>query len=215
METYVKSAASHEREIFLSYIKDCGMVHVTWNVFSMLASIGVILGPAILLQKFPTDAKYPFPVINHPIYEIVYFDQAYAGILCSSITAIDCQLATLLWYSIARLEILGLEMKKINSKQQLNECIRKHQFLLKFIGEVIRARKYIVATTVIMTTLTVILGGVHIVGNQPMVDQASVFGCRRGALYAFVCHRVAIGNADENVPLQIVVLFYDTKSHAS
>ncbi|KAH0553537.1 hypothetical protein KQX54_002057 [Cotesia glomerata] len=145
------------------------MVHVTLNVFALLGSIGVILGPAILPQKFPTDAKYPFLVTNHPIYEIVYFDQAYAGILCSSITAIDCQLAMLLWYSVARLEILGLEMKKIDCNKQLYKCIRKHQFLLRFIGEVIRAGKYIVATTVIMTILAVILGGVHIIGNQPTV----------------------------------------------
>ncbi|KAH0553536.1 uncharacterized protein LOC123262939 isoform X2 [Cotesia glomerata] len=159
MEEYVKASVPSERQIFLNYIKNCGLVHVVLNVCSLVASIGVILGPLVLPQRLPTEAKYPFSVETHPNYEIIYVHQAFAGVLCSSIGSIDCQIAMLLWYSIARLDILSLEMEKITSVCQFYE----------FVDETIKAGRCLVATTVIMTTLAVILGGVHIVGNEPLI----------------------------------------------
>lgn len=133
MEEYVKAAGPFERKIFLSYIKNCGLVHVTLNVCSLVASVGVILGPLVLPQSLPTEAKYPFSVENHPNYEIIYIHQTFAGILCSSIGSIDCQIAMLLWFSIARLELLSLEMKNITNVYQFYNCVRKHQFLLWYL----------------------------------------------------------------------------------
>lgn len=133
MEDYVCHAEPYEKLIFQRYTTDAGTIHILFNILSLVASIGVILGPVILPQALPTDAKYPFSIENHPIFEIIYILQAIAGLQCASIGSIDCQMAILLWFAVARLELLGLEMGKITTTYEFHACIRKHQQILRLV----------------------------------------------------------------------------------
>ncbi|KAK0163138.1 hypothetical protein PV327_006846 [Microctonus hyperodae] len=168
MECYVRNAEIDERELFLRHTKNCGFLHVSFIGASLLASIGVILGPLVLPQSLPTEAKYPFSVEEHPVLEIIYVQQSIAGIQVASIGAIDCQIAMMSWNIIIRLKYLGRQMTNIGNLEEFSLYIQKHQYILQLSQEVIFISRYIILTTVIMTTLSIVFGAVHIIGDQPI-----------------------------------------------
>nr|AQN78447.1 olfactory receptor 45 [Meteorus pulchricornis] len=169
MESYVRDAAPAEREIFLHYTKSRGIIHVIYLSYALSTSMGVIMGPLILPQPLPSDAKYPFRVDKHPLFDIIYIQQSIVGIQITSMGGIDCQMALMLWYIIVRLKVLQTEIRNIKNANEFSICIQKHQYLLWLAKEMIFIARYILLTTVIMATLSIILGGVHIVGNQPLI----------------------------------------------
>ncbi|XP_008546952.1 odorant receptor 49b-like [Microplitis demolitor] len=171
MEKYVEQARAHERELFISYIKRSGRLHVSIMISAVMAAVIIIMAPIGMPQPFPNVAEYPFPVDGHPTFEIIYMQQSIATIHCMSIPVFDCQIALLLWYAGARLELLGDEFQKVADNQQFIACVKKHQYLLWFIQEIIMSSRYILATTVVMCTIAVITSGVHIVGNEPVADK--------------------------------------------
>lgn len=132
MECYVRNAGTYERKLFLRHTKKCGFLHVCFIGASLLASIGVILGPLVLPQLLPTEAKYPFSVEEHPVLEILYVQQSIAGIQVASIGAIDCQIAMMTWCIIVRLKYLGMQMKNISNLGEFSLCIQKHQYILQY-----------------------------------------------------------------------------------
>ncbi|KAG8041088.1 hypothetical protein G9C98_002076 [Cotesia typhae] len=171
MEGHVAQAENNERELFINYIKRCGRLHVTIMMSAVFAAFVIIISPLSVPQPFPNIAEYPFPVDGHPTFEIIYLQQSIATIHCMSIPVFDCQIAMLLWYASARLELLGEEFQNVTSNFQFIECVRKHQYLLWLIEEIITSSRHILATTVVMCTIAVITSGVHIVGNEPVADK--------------------------------------------
>ena len=113
------------------YVDRCGSTHFAINICCLAASLAMILGPLVLPQPLPTDAKYPFDVNNHPVKDLAYFHQAIAGLQCAELGSVDCQAALLIWFAGARLELLANEFKNVTSLKEFNDCIRKHQILLR------------------------------------------------------------------------------------
>nr|AKO89994.1 odorant receptor 30 [Microplitis mediator] len=168
MEKYVTKAKPHERDLFIKYIKRCGKLHLTVMGSGLLIIHIIILAPIALPQPFPNIAEYPFPIDGHPTYELLYLHQSCATIHCLSIPAFDCQIAMLLWYAGARLELLSEECKTITDNKQFVECIKQHQYLLWYIQEITTSSRHILATTGCTCILTAISSGVHIVSNEPV-----------------------------------------------
>ncbi|KAF7381744.1 hypothetical protein HZH68_015617 [Vespula germanica] len=137
MENFVKRANPLEKTILQNYVNRCAVFHLTITIGFYVICSGFILGPAILSQPFPTFAKYPFQVDSHPIYDIVYFQQAFVGMLATVGATIDCQAAVLLWFASARFEILCIELTRFIDLFDLNCCIRKHLHLLRYAEDVV------------------------------------------------------------------------------
>lgn len=130
MENYVTNAREDERELFIVYIKRCGKLHLFVMTFGFMAILIIIVAPIGLPQPFPNIADYPFPVDESPAFELVYAHQSAATLHCLSIPVFDMQIALLLWYSGARLELLAREFKTVTDNGHFVECVKKHQYLL-------------------------------------------------------------------------------------
>ena len=128
---FLKISTSKEREILQRYVDRCGPIHFAVNICSLAASLAMIFGPLVLPQSLPTDAKYPFDVDDHPAKDLAYFHQAMAGLQCAEIGSVDCQAALLIWFAGARLELLADEFKNVTTLKEFNDCIKKHQILLR------------------------------------------------------------------------------------
>ncbi|XP_034942901.1 uncharacterized protein [Chelonus insularis] len=135
-----------------------------------LTTVGVLIGPLILPQKFPTDAVYPFPV-EHPIVKcLVYLHQCIVGFQCSAGMALDCQIALFLWYLGARYEILASKGKNITSIKSFHAFIEEHQDLLSCTNEIIHPIKVITLATVISTRIGMIFGGIVLVSSSTLMS---------------------------------------------
>ncbi|KAI4500518.1 hypothetical protein M0802_004480 [Mischocyttarus mexicanus] len=134
MENFIEHANSLEKVVLQNYVNKCWLFHLTITIGFYMICSGLVLGPAILSQPFPTFAKYPFKVDSHPIYEIVYFQQAFVGILAVVGGTIDCQNAVLLWFASARFEMLSIELSRLINLDDINYYIRKHLQLLRFFS---------------------------------------------------------------------------------
>ncbi|KAL2731887.1 odorant receptor Or2-like [Vespula squamosa] len=85
-----------EKSILQNYVNRCAVFHLAVTVSYYMICTSLILAPTILSQPFPTFAKYPFKVDSHPIYDIVYLQQAFIGIISVVGSSIDCLVAVLL-----------------------------------------------------------------------------------------------------------------------
>ncbi|XP_014297929.1 uncharacterized protein LOC103570852 [Microplitis demolitor] len=168
MEDYVTRAQAHERALFIMYIKRCGRLHATLMISGLMTIFIIIIAPIGVPQPFPNIVEYPFSTEGHPIFELIYLHQSAATIHCLSILTFDCQIALLLWYAGARLELLSQEFHDVTHYKQLNECVEKHQHLLLYIQDIVISSRHILATTVITCVLAAITSGIHIVGNEPI-----------------------------------------------
>nr|AQN78446.1 olfactory receptor 44 [Meteorus pulchricornis] len=168
MERFVRDAEPLEKEIFLHYIKRCGILHISYLIFTLSSIIAMIITPMVSRIPFPTGAKYPFSVHTHPLFDIIYIQQSAAALQIVSMIAIDCQIATMLWYIISRLKMLEEATRAIFNAKEFHLCIRQHQHLLWMASEVTSIARYILLTTVTMATIALITCGIYIVGNQPI-----------------------------------------------
>jgi len=131
MEMFCKQADYEAHKILQRYIDNHKYVYGIYTVWCYVTAIGVICGPIILPQKFPTDAKYPFPVEEHPLKIIIYLHQTLVGLQVAAGMCIDCNIATLLFYSAARLEILAQKFRKVMNEYELNKYIKLHNEILR------------------------------------------------------------------------------------
>ncbi|CAD6215698.1 GSCOCT00000510001.3-RA-CDS [Cotesia congregata] len=168
MEKYVLNAKPHDREMFILYIKRCGKLHVVSMICGFMTIAMIIIAPIGMPQPFPNIVEYPFSTEGHPVFELIYLHQSCATIHCLSILTFDCQIALLLWYAGARLELLSQEFHDAADYKSFNECVKKHQYLLGYIQDIVISSRHILATTVINCVLATITSGIHIVGNEPV-----------------------------------------------
>ncbi|THK32916.1 odorant receptor 53INT [Diachasma alloeum] len=130
METFVKNASPHEREVLTTYVKRVSPCYFLYNVVTLGATVIYVIGPFITDQQLPNAAEFPFSVDEHPVYDIVYLLEAIAGIQCSCSSAFICQTCLLLWYGTIQLDFLAEKIEHVTSSQELAECISVHQHIL-------------------------------------------------------------------------------------
>nr|KAF7394357.1 hypothetical protein H0235_016952 [Vespula pensylvanica] len=192
MENFVKRANPLEKTILQNYVNRCAVFHLTTTIGFYVICSGLILGPAILSQPFPTFAKYPFQVDSHPIYDIVYFQQAFVGMLATVGGTIDCQAAVLLWFASARFEMLCIELTRFIDLVDLNCCIRKHLHLLRYAEDVVISVRYIIFITTCISTLIMIFGGLQLIfAKSTIVKIQFVILVIGSAIQLFLCSRPA------------------------
>ncbi|KAK2585689.1 hypothetical protein KPH14_010303 [Odynerus spinipes] len=163
MENFVKRAKPAETSILQKYVDRCAVFHLTMTVSFYVICSGLVLGPAILPQPFPTFAKYPFKVESHPVHDIIYFQQAFIGILAAAGATVDCQVAVLLWFTSARFEILCVELRNVLDECDLNSCIRKHLHLIRYARDVIKTVRYLILITACVSTLVMVFGAIQLI----------------------------------------------------
>lgn len=131
MESIVERAEPYEKAILEKYVSRSAVLHLSLTFGFYLAGTNIVMGPIFLSQSLPTFAAYPFDAESHPVYEIVYFQQAFTGIQACTGATIDCQVAVLLWFAGARFEMLEIEIANALDEYDLKLCILKHRRILR------------------------------------------------------------------------------------
>ncbi|KAF3054643.1 Odorant receptor 326 [Nylanderia fulva] len=169
MEMFCKQADDKTSITLQRYVDDYKYTYGTYTLWCYLAAIGVICGPLILPQQFPTDAKYPFSVEQQPVKSIIYLHQSLVGLQVSAGMCIECSIAMLLFYSAARLELLIQKMRNVETECELDACIKLHNEILRYIDKIIHAVWPLVLTTITTTTMGVVFGSLNMVTDQPII----------------------------------------------
>ncbi|XP_072742528.1 odorant receptor 49a-like isoform X1 [Anoplolepis gracilipes] len=169
METFCKQADDKKNITLQRYVDDYKCAYGTYTLWCYLTAIGVICGPLFLPQQFPTDAKYPFPVVHHPVKSIIYLHQSLVGLQVSAGMCIDCSIAILLFYSAARLELLAQKIRSVKTECELDACIKLHDEILRYISKMINVVWPLILTTITTTAMGVVFGSLNMVTEQPIM----------------------------------------------
>ncbi|XP_046836711.1 odorant receptor 67c-like isoform X1 [Vespa crabro] len=192
MEDFIKRMNDFERTILQGYVDKFAMFHLAMTFSYYTICVAFILGPTILPRPFPTFAEYPFKVESHPIHEIIYFQQAFVGIQAAVGVTIDCQIAFLLWYTGARFEILTIKLINIVNEDELNDCIKLHHDLLRYGKDVIKAVRFIILTSIGVSSVCIIFGGVQFLFANSITLKLQFVSLMIGSIFElFLCCRPA------------------------
>ncbi|KYQ51990.1 hypothetical protein ALC60_08903 [Trachymyrmex zeteki] len=130
METFCKQANEKTNIILQYYVDNYKRTYSIYTLWCYITAIGVISGPLFLPQEFPTNAKYPFS-IQPPLKYIIYLHQSLVGLQVAAGMCTDCNIAILLFYSAARLELLVQEIRNVRNENELDACIKLHSEILR------------------------------------------------------------------------------------
>ncbi|XP_020289616.1 uncharacterized protein LOC109857575 [Pseudomyrmex gracilis] len=130
METFCKQADEKTNVSLQRYVDSYKRGYGIFILWCYLTAIGVICGPLILPEQFPTPAKYPFSVERQSVKVVIYLHQSLVGLQAASGMCIDCVIAILLFYSAARLELLAQKIRGTKNERDLDRCIELHDEIL-------------------------------------------------------------------------------------
>ncbi|XP_057328348.1 uncharacterized protein LOC130669446 [Microplitis mediator] len=168
MEIFIKNADALEKKYLLKYIKKSGLFHVFGSLSVWAVCLSYIIEPILLSHSYPTDTAYPFVVESQVLRTILYLQQIIALIFVGAALIIDFQVATLLWFTCVRFEVLSHYFREVSNETELVTCIKKHQKILWYANEVKYAVRYITLSTIATTTIGVICGCLALLSHQPM-----------------------------------------------
>ncbi|KAK0082564.1 hypothetical protein PV325_010182 [Microctonus aethiopoides] len=138
LNEFLRSANKYEMAVLQKYVDKCWKFHGSMTCGFYLTTIGVMIGPLFLPQKFPCDAIYPFPVDSMIVSTIVYLHQSIVGLQCSAALALDYQAALFLWYICARFELIFKQIENIKNFEDFRSCVKSHQSILSSSQELIQ-----------------------------------------------------------------------------
>ncbi|XP_044581375.1 odorant receptor Or2-like [Cotesia glomerata] len=168
METFIKNANPLEKKCLQKYIKKSGFFHVFVSVSMWIVCLAFIIEPIVLSHPYPTDTAYPFVVKSEPLRIALYLQQIMALCFIAAALTIDFQVATLLWFTCVKFEVLSHHFREVSSERELVSCIKKHQQVLWYAKEVKHAVQYITLATIATTTIGVICGCLALISHQPL-----------------------------------------------
>nr|QHN69141.1 odorant receptor 13 [Sirex nitobei] len=168
METFLKHANSHERTVLQRYVDKVAIFHAFITISAYLTAFAFACGPLVLSQPFPSEATYPFPIDSRFVKIILLVLQEVAIIQAGAGVAVDCQAAVLIWFTVARFELLALKMKKVESEHELYGYLLEHQKLLKYANEMRLAVRFVAFAAIALTTVGVTCGGLQLISHQPL-----------------------------------------------
>ncbi|THK33175.1 uncharacterized protein LOC114841500 [Diachasma alloeum] len=195
METFVKNANPHERQVLITCVKRIAPSHLSYNMLCIIAALLYALAPFATGQPFPTVTQFPFPTDKHPTYDMIFFLQAINGFQCCASNFFDSQLSILLCYGTIQLDILAEKMRNVNSVEKLKECISTHQDILRYVDDTIKAVRPVVITTVITATISLAFAGILIIGNGSIVHKIEF----AGIILAYSCELLCFAWAAESL----------------
>lgn len=171
MEEFLISCDEKEKQVLQSYVDRCWIFYGCVTIVNYMGALPVIFGPFVFPhQKFPTFAVYPFPVESGIAMYLVFIHQCFTGLQVSAAFTIDCQVALLMWFAGARLEILSKQVHDVNHPAKFRIFVKKHQRLLFYGKQVSNTMCYIALTTTFICSLASVMFSLQLVGvSQPFI----------------------------------------------
>lgn len=131
MEMFVKQSDEKANIILQRYVDNYKFIYGSYILWAWISVVVVVSGPIYLPDEFPTNAVYPFSVEHPLIKSIIYLQQSIAGFQVSASMSIDYNIAILLLYCAARLELLTQNIRTVINENELNTCIKFHNEILR------------------------------------------------------------------------------------
>lgn len=165
MEDFLERAGAREKAVLQRYVDRFSSVHGFISVVNYLATaIGVTVPLLNPDQSFPTKAVYPFSVDVGVLMYMAYLHQVFAGFQCSAGVTIDCQVAVLMWFAGARLEILAEELKFVSDTEGIRAFVKKHRKLLADAVDVSDTMSYIAIASSTACGIAAIMSSLQLFG---------------------------------------------------
>lgn len=146
MESFVELAKLEEKVMFQYYINKCKFCYGTVMGCITFTLVAMLFGPLLLDQTFPLEIEYPFDVERQPLKTIIYLHhvvliyQSYIQV-CTNVFV-----ALLLWFLVARFDILACKFREIANASEFAICVKQHQHLLRWdvthFDELFRITRY-------------------------------------------------------------------------
>lgn len=140
VQDFLKHSKLHERQIIQKYINRYAVFTAIVGISYILTAITFSCGPLFLSISLPMEAWYPFPTDNFHTRSILYILQVFAILQTGFCITVDFLIAMFFWYSTARLEIVGQELKQITHERQLKKCIQKHQEIIRCVFKLLKIK---------------------------------------------------------------------------
>nr|XP_012233382.1 PREDICTED: odorant receptor 4-like [Linepithema humile] len=124
-----------------------------------MSVFALFVGPIVLDEPLPAYAEFPFDVSHQPLRAITYIHQIIVGLYIAAHLSVNAFMAFLLWLASARLKLLIEELRIITNIYDFIKCIKKHQQLLEYAGEVAFTVRSFAFGTVFSSTVSLIVFG--------------------------------------------------------
>ncbi|XP_046624942.1 uncharacterized protein LOC124307370 [Neodiprion virginianus] len=144
---------SGDPDVMIRALSEIGALYST--IFKML--ICKIEAPG--LQPLPGAADYPFPLEPTWLWMILYASHSVIIAQVGCMAILDFMFAILLWYAGARFEMLGLEFQWATTPSDVQRCIRKHLYLIKYVDKLKLATRYMALEVTTIAVFAVVTGG--------------------------------------------------------
>ncbi|KAF3054647.1 Odorant receptor 294 [Nylanderia fulva] len=173
MEDHFIRAEGQEREIYQHYIDknkvlyaiSTGSVHVSAVLFWVQPFVNSEE------QPFPLDALYPFNVYYQPMHTIIFLSQCIAIYQVAATVCHNCLFGLLVWFTIARFEILSNNFRNATNIRDIITCILEHLKLIRYTQDVIASMSTAILIVMIICSLSIIVGGLVIIGDAEIADK--------------------------------------------
>ncbi|XP_018396152.1 PREDICTED: uncharacterized protein LOC108774516 [Cyphomyrmex costatus] len=130
-----------------------------------MSLFGLFVGPIMLDQPLPTTAEFPFDASHQPLRAITYMHQILIGLFISAHLCVNAFMALLLWLASARFKLLIEELRTITNIYDFAKCIKKHQKLIEYAGEVALTVRPFALVTVFFSTIALIIFGLVFIAS--------------------------------------------------
>ncbi|XP_032684795.1 odorant receptor 4-like [Odontomachus brunneus] len=188
MESFVELANLEERVIFQNYINKCKLCYGTVMGCITFTMCAMLLGPFALDQTFPLEIKYPFDVERQPLKTIIYLHHALLIYQSYVQVCTNVFVALLLWFLVARFDILACKFRKIANASEFLICVKQHQQLLRYARNVTISLRFVTLAAIIATTIAVILASLTFLSKQPITVKIQFMTMAFSALMeVFLC----------------------------
>ncbi|CAD6208550.1 GSCOCT00013808001.3-RA-CDS, partial [Cotesia congregata] len=91
LNEFILKASDSSKVVFQKYVDKFWKFQFFMVFCYYFGATGIIMGPLVLPQKFPTDAVYPFSVENPVVAGIIYAHQGFAAYLGAAGMVLDGQ----------------------------------------------------------------------------------------------------------------------------
>ncbi|XP_043270747.1 odorant receptor 4-like [Venturia canescens] len=148
MEEFSRSCCKEERQIIQGYIDNYWIFHLMISCLNYYAVTALIASFFFNSeQKMIFTVDYPFSTEFGVAYYFVLLHQTVFLYQVSATCTVDCQVAMILWFAGARLEIFAEEIKCFSNLSEILFFIKKHNQLLSYANSIAKIMPYVTFVT--------------------------------------------------------------------
>ncbi|CAK9821663.1 Odorant receptor 49b, partial [Anthophora retusa] len=132
IKAFLRVANVDEIRIIQVYVDRYRRFFGTIAMVYMITGITFSLAPLFSAQELPADGWIPFSMKPLGVYCIVYFVQVYCILQTIFCISVDFMIALLISFTSAKLDILGMKLRKAYDYGVLVSCVKEHQEIIGF-----------------------------------------------------------------------------------